>query len=381
MTAPEHFPQPGAIRTTRHARAVAARLVRWFAALAVASLAAACTLQRQEPLALSSGGPQITGPQIADGWFTSFDGARLGLTHWPARKLPASPCRAATPAEMVCASSATPVAANPEVVIIALHGMNDYAGAFRAAGEWWAEQGAAVYAYDQRGFGRSPQPGVWPETGLLPRDLKAIVAAARRKHPDARIAVVGESMGAAVAAVAFASDNPPDADAVILSGPGFRGWSALPPLYSASLWASAHIRPDWKVVPPKGIIITPTDNRRKQVEMWYDPYVLKETRIDSVYGVVSVMDEASKALKRLPDSLPVLLLYGARDQVIPEDAVRQATQGLPAHIRSAWYADGYHMLMNDLQARQVWADVLAFARQPAGDLPSGSPELPWLKRG
>jgi len=207
-----------------------------------------------------------------------------------------------------------------------------------------------------------------------------MVAAARERHPRARIAVVGESMGAAVAAVAFASDDPPDADAVILSGPGFRGWSALPPLYSASLWASAHLRPDWRVVPPKGIIITPTDNRRKQVEMWYDPYVLKETRIDSVYGVVSIMDEASKALGRIPARIPALLLYGARDQVIPEDAVRRATGRLPDRIRSAYYPDGYHMLMNDLQAENVWADVLAFARDPRANLPSGAGPLPWTRQ-
>lgn len=372
MTAPERL---------RQAKAVAGRLARTLAALAALCLLPACALQRQQPLSIAH-----DGPGIADGWFTSFDGARLGLTLWPGRSAGSTTCAASGGQgdgnqPETCLAAWRDAAPEPETVIVALHGMNDYAGAFMAAGDWWSRNGAIVYAYDQRGFGRSPRPGVWPEEDLLVRDLKAIVAAARRKHPSARIAVVGESMGAAVAAIAFASDDPPEADALILSGPGFRGWSALPPLYSASLWASAHIRPGWKVVPPKGIIITPTDNRAKQVEMWYDPYVLKETRIDSVYGVVSVMEQASKALKRLPSDLPVLLLYGARDQVIPEAAVRQATDGLPDHVRSAYYADGYHMLMNDLQAHKVWADVLAFARQPAGTLPSGSPDLPWLRRG
>jgi len=50
---------------------------------------------------------------------------------------------------------------------------------------------------------------------------------------------------------------------------------------------------------------------------------------------------------------------------------------MPAHIRTAYYADGYHMLMNDLQAEKVWADVLAFVRSPGNQLPSGAPPLPW----
>lgn len=357
-----------------------ARAMHAVIALAALCVSAGCALQWQSGLAVSG----AASPGFSDGWFRSFDGARLGLSVWtPDIRIQTAACHQVEPGALhnarLCGASMTaPHAPPPETVIIALHGMNDYAGAFRAAGSWWASQGATVYAYDQRGFGRSPQPGVWAEPDLLRRDLHAIVTAARRRHPDSRIAVVGESMGAAVAVTAFASDDPPDADALILSGPGFRGWSALPPLYSASLWASARLRPDWKVVPPKGVIITPTDNRRKQVEMWYDPYVLKQTRIDSVYGVVSVMDEASKALERLDGGVPALLLYGARDQVIPEDAVRQATADLPDQIRTAYYEDGYHMLMNDRQAGQVWADVLAFARDPATDLPSGAAGLPWL---
>jgi alpha-beta hydrolase superfamily lysophospholipase len=266
-----------------------------------------------------------------------------------------------------------------ETVIIAVHGMNDYAGAFNAAGAWWSGQGATVYAYDQRGFGRSPRAGIWPEHDVMRRDLKAAVAAARRLHPSARIAVVGESMGASVAITAFADRDPPRADVLVLSGPGLYGWGALPWLYSVSLWTSAHMRPDWIVVPPEGVNITPTDNSEKLREMWYDPHVLKNNRIDSVYGVVSVMEEADAKIRKLPASTPTLFLYGAKDEVIPPYGVERAAKKLPAHVRTAYYAKGYHMLMNDLQAETVWKDILAFIGQPEAPLPSGSPPLPWLK--
>ncbi len=326
------------------------------------ALAAACAPLQQGALK-TDGQPRIG---FSENWFTSFDGARLGLDSWaPKTELPT--------VQDLGPSAERP----PETIIIAVHGMNDYAGAFKAAGAWWAEQGAIVYAYDQRGFGRSPGSGIWPSHEVLRNDLKTAVRIARQLHPDARVAVVGESMGASVAITAFADPDPPDADVLILSGPGLRGWGALPVLYSVSLWTSAHVRPGWVVVPPKGVRIIATDNNEKLKEMWYDPHVQKRNRIDSVYGVVSIMEEADAKIARLPKKTPTLLLYGANDQVIPPNGVQRAAKKLPAHVRTAYYAKGYHMLMNDLQAKTVWSDILGFIDNPKAALPSGSPPLPW----
>jgi len=108
--------------------------------------------------------------------FVSFDGARLGLTVWEGE-------------------SETP----PEHVIVGVHGMNDWAGAFQFVAPVWAEEGVTTYAYDQRGFGRSPNKGIWPKEDLLRKDLQTAVALARKRHPDAQLTVIGISMGAAVA--------------------------------------------------------------------------------------------------------------------------------------------------------------------------------------
>jgi alpha-beta hydrolase superfamily lysophospholipase len=191
--------------------------------------------------------------------------------------------------------------------------------------------------------------------------------------------VVGESMGASVAITAFAEPDPPDADVLILSGPGLYGWGALPWLYSVSLWTSAHARPGWIVVPPEGVSITPTDNTEKLREMWYDPNVQKRNRIDSVYGVVSIMEEANAKIARLPPTTPTLFLYGARDEVIPAKGVQRAVKKMPPHVRTAYYENGYHMLMNDLQAETVWSDILAFIENPDGRLPSRAQPLPWIR--
>ncbi len=352
-----------------------------FAATLVLSALAACAPLQQGALGYDA----PPAPTFSDNWFTSFDGAQLGLSVWkaaPQTPPGAGPCdngrgMSASVAVPTCAAAASIYASEPKTVIIAVHGMNDYAGAFKAAGAWWSAHGATVYAYDQRGFGRSPQWMIWPQHDVMRKDLVTAVSVARRLHPGAKIAVVGESMGASVAITAFAEAPPPEADVLILSGPGLYGWGALPWFYSASLWTSAHIRPSWIVVPPEGVHIVATDNNAKLREMWFDPLVQKQNRIDSVYGVVSIMEEADSKIDRLPAKVPTLLLYGANDQVIPAPGVERASKRLPAHVKTAYYAKGYHMLLNDLQADTVWGDILAFIQNPSAPVHSGAPSLPW----
>ncbi|MEZ5998863.1 MAG: alpha/beta fold hydrolase [Hyphomonas sp.] len=287
--------------------------------------------------------------------FVSFDGTRLGLTVWDAGEGPAA-----------------------GHVVVGLHGMNDYANAFHMAAPYWAAQGVQVYAYDQRGFGRSPERGIWPEEETMREDLRTAVKLARDRHPGATITVVGISMGGSVAISAFGSDRPPEADRLIASGPGLRGWGAMNPLYRVSLWASAHTRPGWIVEPPRRFVrIEPSDNVEMLRRTWSDPLMLLSNRIDQVYGLVNLMETAHQRAPKLPDSLPVLMSYGAQDYVIPPRGVARTARDLPGHVRTAYYEDGYHMLLRDLQAGKVHADYLAFMLNPAADLPSGAGEWPF----
>ena len=287
--------------------------------------------------------------------FVSFDGAELGLSVWGAQNK------------------------SPEYVVIGVHGMNDYANAFHLAAPWWAERGVVTYAYDQRGFGRSPGFGRWPNEETMREDLRTAVRIARAQYPDAVLSVVGISMGAAVAMSTFGGTEAPEIDRLILSGPGLRGMGAIPVYQRLALNLSAHIRPGWIVVPPKRFVkIMPSDNVEMLRRNYIDDLWQKANRIDQVYGVVSLMETAHKSAGKLPQN--TILLYGKNDIVIPEDGVRRTTEQLPEHVRTAYYENGYHMLMRDLQAENVWMDQLAFMKSPHATLPSGVPELPWRKK-
>lgn len=318
------------------------------ALLAAPAVAFGCAFERQAPLTAVA---KAT-PHFDDDAFVTFDGERLGLTVW-------EPDPALFP--------------EPWAVLVAVHGMSEYADAFHLAGPYWAAQGVKVYAYDQRGFGRSPGRGVWPGQDLMAADAAAAVQAARLSHPDAIVSVVGESMGGAVVLYAASRSTGPLADRVILSAPGVRGWSALPWTYRVSLWGAAHVAPRWAARPPRGIGVTATDNIEALYRNGADPLFLRDTRMDTLYGLVSLMEAASKA--QPAGDAPLLMLYGANDQLIPRRAVEAAAPNLGACARTALYEDGWHMLFRDLQAQTVWDDVLAFLRDPEAPLPSAAPPL------
>ena len=261
----------------------------------------------------------------------------------------------------------------PSAVLLGVHGFNDYGGFLEAAATYLAERGIASYAYDQRGFGRAAHRGLWPGTETLTRDLKAAVRALRRRYPGVPLYVLGESMGGAVAMVAMTQPDPPDVDGVILAAPAVWGRETMPWYQTAALWTAAHAVP-WKTATGRGLGIKPSDNMEMLRALGRDPLVIKKTRFDSIYGLVNLMDAALDAALRVNGRS--LILHGERDEVIPLESFQLLLSRLPEDGRSqrrvAIYADGYHMLLRDLRAETVWADVAAWIADGGAPLPSGA---------
>ncbi len=314
---------------------------------------AACvpTVQRAGSPVGAFSGPRF---DVASEHFVSFDGAELGLTSW----LPAN-------------------AEEPRAVVIALHGMNDYANTFYLAGPWFAAHGVAMYAYDARGFGRSPNRGLWPGERLMAEDLRTAIIVARRTHPNAKIVVIGDSMGSAEAIVTFGGPNAPEIDRLVLVAPAVWGWSTMPDQYALALWVGAHTFPWRAVQPPRGVYrrITASDNQEALLQAGRAPHMIWSTRIDAVYGLVGLMETASEHAANLDGH--VLFLYGAHDQIIPRNSAIAAARRLPRSARTALYPDGWHWLLRDNQREVVFGDILAFIEDANGQLPSQAhPLLP-----
>ena len=262
---------------------------------------------------------------------------------------------------------------DPKAVILALHGFNDYSNAFTEPAADWAAAGIITYAYDQRGFGAAPSPGIWAGSEALTGDLTLAAAAVKDRHPELPLYLLGESMGGAVIMTALAAADPPPAEGIILSAPAVWARSTMPWYQRAALWMTAHSFPSAKLT-GRGLKIQASDNIEMLRALGRDPLVIKETRVDAVYGLVNLMDQALAAAARI--DRPALLLYGQRDEIVPKDPTFQLWRDLPAERRRvhrrALYENGWHMLLRDLDAATVRRDVAAWIFDPSVPLPSGA---------
>ena len=255
----------------------------------------------------------------------------------------------------------------PKAVILALHGFNDYSKAFATFGDHAAEQGYAVFAYDQRGFGANDDAGYWPGIDQLVADLRAQRALLAERYPEVPLYLLGESMGAAVVIAAASQQKPFDVAGIVLSAPAVWGLDQLNPFYRATLWVTVRLAPNLRLT-GKGLEILPSDNIEMLRELGADPLVIKGTRVSAIAGLVGLMDLALAASPSLPG--PLLVLGGVQDQVVPPDAHKAMLAQLTAEpCTEVTYPEGYHMLLRDLQRRLVWEDVLAWIE--GRPLPSG----------
>ena len=264
-------------------------------------------------------------------------------------------------------------AEDERAVIVAVHGFNDYRNGFSFPASWWMQNGVTTYAYDQRGFGETDQVGIWGSQELMISDLISITKQVRKKHPGKPVYLLGESMGGAVVMSAAIDPALPPVDGIILSAPAVWGWQSLNPFYRATLWLGAHLFPEQKMT-GQGLGIQASDNISMLRNLGRDPLFIKETRISSVYGLVGLMDHAYDSANK--QKLPLLILYGANDEVIPKSPVEDVAARLPVGSDIVLYKDGWHLLMRDLQAKIVWQDIYSWIE--SRQIPSGSKitELP-----
>ncbi|HEX3673501.1 MAG TPA: alpha/beta hydrolase [Rhizomicrobium sp.] len=287
---------------------------------------------------IAANGLQSTAPSIEADAFVTRDGLRLPLRHWDADR--------------------------PKAVIVALHGMSDYSAAFDLPGPWWASQGIETYAYDQRGFGRAPDPGVWAGADAMRQDLADFVDAARTKYPGVPVYALGESMGGAVVLSSLAGARPPHVDGAILTAPAVWSRDDMPWTYRAALWLTAHVLPGMHLT-GESLHIVACDNIAVLRKMSRDPVYQHSARVDQVYGLVNLMDDARHAPEHLAAPPPILLLYGAHDQVIPAPPTEAVIAELGPRADVHLDPNGYHMLLRDLDGETQWkliADWILRAR-------------------
>ena len=257
----------------------------------------------------------------------------------------------------------------PKAVIIGIHGFNDYSAAYDDLAKSATQQGVALYAYDQRGFGANTPRGIWAGKARMVADTIAIIHLIKQRYPDIPVFLMGESMGGSIALLS-AAQAPDILDGVILSAPALWHTEGMPWYLRSSAWLGAHVAP-WYRMSGEGQDILASDNLPMLYRLGQDPMVTKYTRIDSGYFLLQLMQEA--AATPAPQHTPIWLLYGAHDELVPPPAMLTYAQDNP-HVHLAYYNEGFHLLSRDLYGKIVIEDILYITTHNTLPLPSRATE-------
>lgn len=295
-------------------------------------------------------GAERNRPELHDHYFLTEDGKFLPLHRWLPKKK------------------------TTRAVIIGVHGFNDYSLFFQQPAEFFRSKGIACFAYDQRGFGASPQRGFWAGAETYTKDLQSFVRVIKANYPGLPIYLLGESMGAAVVIAAIREARMPTVEGVILAAPGLWPREIMPWYQTTLLWILAHTVP-WLTLTGEGVAVKLSDNREIVRALDNDPLVLRKTRVEAMYGLTDLMDLAFYNASYLSGN--ILLLYGEKDNIVPKEAIyvflKRFFEGGTQGKTVGFYPNGYHMLLRDLNAHILWQDIFAWIdHDGSGKLPSGA---------
>jgi alpha-beta hydrolase superfamily lysophospholipase len=241
---------------------------------------------------------------------------------------------------------------DPRCIVLIAHGYGEHAGRYEHVAQRLVDDlGAAVYAPDHRGHGRTDgATGLVEDGEAITSDLHDVADAARAEHPSLAVALIGHSMGGLIA-TRYAQRYGSELAALVISSPaiadnpGFRQLLQMDPIPEIP-------------IDPAVLSRDPAVGEAYAADelVYHGPF--QRTTLEQLFaGVDRVASGPSFG------DLPTLWIHGSDDQLVPLELTRPAIE----HVRGSnftekIYADGRHESFNEINRDAVLDDVVAFLR-------------------
>jgi alpha-beta hydrolase superfamily lysophospholipase len=278
---------------------------------------------------LASGMPTDGWSHTREEWFEGAGGVRLFCRH--ARPL-----------------------VEPRAVLVALHGLGDHSGLYPMLPDAFLPLGIEIFAPDLRGNGRSPGQRAYLERWSdFREDLRRLIIRVRAERPMIPLFLLGNSMGGLVV-LDYAQHHPEGIRGVIaVSTP--LGELGVPRV----LMALGRVVSRWW---PRFSLNTGMDLSG----LARDPEVAERVLHDPLFhrkGTARLSTEVTATIARVQAGaggfpVPMLVLHGAADRMVPPDGSRRffGATGQPDRTLVE-YPAAYHALLADVGSDQVLRDI------------------------
>jgi alpha-beta hydrolase superfamily lysophospholipase len=234
-------------------------------------------------------------------------------------------------------------------VAIVVHGLGEHTGRYGHVAEALVDSGAAVYAGDHLGHGRSEGERVSiDDMEDLVADVHRVVEAARDEHPGLPVVLIGHSLGGLVGA-RYGQEHGDGLAALVLSAPVVGGNPDLLGMVALPEIPDVPIDPAWLSRDPEVGKAYAEDEL-----VWHGPFK-RETLQAIVASIEQVADGGDLG------ELPTLWIHGEEDPLVPISATEPAIERIKgSRLEARRYPGARHEILNETNKDEVLADVTAF---------------------
>jgi acylglycerol lipase len=231
---------------------------------------------------------------------TSPDGTTLSCIRWQAT--PSHPSR---------------------TTALVLHGIGFHSEPYQVLANGLNHQGIDVYAVDARGHGRSAGVrGRVPTAAQVRDDINAVVAIIRRRAPDTRLFLIGESMGSAFVFAYLTGPSSEVAGAVMLEPPLkirisqlFKGSTLLKAVYGL-------LRPDAAAISLVDSRLEESSRSKEFVaQRRSDPLAYQKVSIRYLLGIFHLTKNWKTTARNI--NIPLLVMQGSEDPIVDLSATQR----------------------------------------------------------
>ncbi|KAH8103271.1 lysophospholipase [Cristinia sonorae] len=260
----------------------------------------------------------------------------------------------------------TYAASPPRAVIIFVHGFGEHVGRYEASFPAFPKRGVTLFAYDQRGFGRTAldaehksKDAAYGKTSWAEQlgDIEWWVKYLVKEYPGVPVFLMGHSMGGGLAC-AFptrGSSGPPSSDTVkLLSGviacsPCIQLTNPKPKIVVFAGSQLGRILPNLAI--PAGVNPDDLSRNPPRNQAYMNDPLIKPT--GTLKGVDDMLNGGEKLLetgwKHWPKTLPTLFVHGTADRVTSPKASESFFYKIQSEDKTYTpYPGAYHELFQEI---------------------------------
>ncbi|MBE2222263.1 MAG: alpha/beta hydrolase [Anaerolineae bacterium] len=239
-------------------------------------------------------------------------------------------------------------------VLIIVHGLGEHSGRYMNLVTPLVTHGYAIYAFDNRGHGRSAgQRGHVQSFSDLRQDLALFQQLVKEQEGERPLFIMGHSLGGLIVL-----------DTVLRDSTGYKGVIASSPaldtggVSAALMTASKILSRVWPTLSfPSGLEVNAISRDSEEVQAYLDDSLVHDKgtprlAIESQNTIVWCQEHADNL------QIPILIIHGSADRITSPVSSREFFDKITfADKTYIDYEGGYHESLNDIHQQEAAADI------------------------